>query len=106
MSSRHSRRDFLKTLAVAGAVSATLPWSIQRALATPAHSPNGSIEDVEHIVIFMQENRSFDHYFGHLSGVRGYNDRFPLTLPGGKTVWEQPRHWQHECCTNCDPNPQ
>lgn len=91
MSSRHSRRDFLKTLAVAGAVSATLPWSIQRALATPAHSPNGSIEDVEHIVIFMQENRSFDHYFGHLSGVRGYNDRFPLTLPGGKTVWEQPR---------------
>ncbi|MFA7494724.1 MAG: phospholipase C, phosphocholine-specific [Acidithiobacillus sp.] len=87
----YSRRDFLKSLAIAGAVSATLPWSIQRALATPAYSANGSIEDVEHIVIFMQENRSFDHYFGHLSGVRGYNDRFPLIIPGGKTIWEQPR---------------
>jgi phospholipase C len=46
--------------------------------------------DVEHIVVFMQENRSFDHYLGHLSGVRGYNDRFPIPLPGGKPVWYQP----------------
>ncbi|MBN2680845.1 phospholipase C, phosphocholine-specific [Acidithiobacillus montserratensis] len=87
----YSRRDFLKTLAVAGAVTATLPLSIQRALATPAYSASGSIEDVEHIVIFMQENRSFDHYFGHLSGVRGYNDRFPLSIPGGRNIWAQPR---------------
>ncbi len=38
----------------------------------------------------MQENRSFDHYFGHLRGVRGYNDRFPIPLPSGKPVWYQP----------------
>ncbi|MGE0049510.1 MAG: phosphocholine-specific phospholipase C [Acidithiobacillus sp.] len=86
-----NRREFLKSLALMGAVSATLPLSIQRALATPAHAASGSIEDVEHIVIFMQENRSFDHYFGHLSGVRGYNDRFPLPIPSGKSIWEQPR---------------
>ncbi|MGC9205618.1 phosphocholine-specific phospholipase C [Acidithiobacillus sp.] len=87
----YSRREFMKTMLAASAATATLPWSIQRALATPANSISGSIEDVEHIVIFMQENRSFDHYFGHISGVRGYNDRFPLPLPGSKSVWEQPR---------------
>ena len=38
----------------------------------------------------MQENRSFDHYFGHLRGVRGDNDRFPIPLPNGKPVWYQP----------------
>ncbi len=45
---------------------------------------------MQHIVVLMQENRSFDHYFGHVRGVRGYNDRFPIPLPGGKPVWFQP----------------
>jgi phospholipase C len=26
-------------------------------------------------MILMQENRSFDHYFGSLSGVRGFGDQ-------------------------------
>jgi phospholipase C len=60
-------------------------------MALPASARTGTIEDVEHIVVFMQENRSFDHYFGHLSGVRGYNDRFPVLRANGKTVWSQPR---------------
>lgn len=34
----------------------------------------GSIKDVEHVVIFFQENRSFDHYFGTRKGVRGFAD--------------------------------
>ncbi len=46
--------------------------------------------DVEHIVVLMQENRSFDHYFGMLNGVRGFGDPRPLRLPGGRTVWSQP----------------
>jgi phospholipase C len=74
-----------------GAASTLLPASISRALAIPAAGGTGTIADVEHVVVFMQENRSFDHYFGHLRGVRGYNDRFPLTLPSGKPVWFQPR---------------
>jgi phospholipase C len=54
-------------------------------------APDGSIMDVGHIVILMQENRSFDHYFGTLRGVRGFGDRFPIPLPGGegRTVWQQ-----------------
>ncbi|MGF6572063.1 phospholipase C [Paraburkholderia sp. GAS333] len=89
----NSRRRFLQTVASsAGAAAAmtALPESIRNALAVPAFSRTGTIRDVEHIVVFMQENRSFDHYFGHLRGVRGYNDRFPIPLPNGKTVWNQP----------------
>jgi len=45
---------------------------------------------VQHIVILTQENRSFDHYFGTLRGVRGFSDPHALKLPSGKTVWHQP----------------
>jgi phospholipase C len=88
-----SRRRFLQTVAQSGAAAAAMtvfPESIRNALAIPAFSRTGSIRDVEHIVVFMQENRSFDHYFGHLRGVRGYNDRLPIPLPGGQPVWYQP----------------
>ncbi|BCT33570.1 phospholipase C, phosphocholine-specific [Pseudomonas protegens] len=40
-------------------------------------------------MILMQENRSFDHYFGTFPGVRGFSDRFTIPLPGQRTVWEQ-----------------
>jgi phospholipase C len=66
-----TRRDFLRsgaTLAGAGSALALLPASIRRALAIPAARRTGTIRDVEHIVIFMQENRAFDHYFGALAG--------------------------------------
>ncbi|MPN23613.1 Na(+)-translocating NADH-quinone reductase subunit F [bioreactor metagenome] len=38
----------------------------------------------------MQENRSFDHYFGTMRGVRGFGDRFPIPLSNGNTVYHQP----------------
>jgi phospholipase C len=34
----------------------------------------GSIKDINHVVLFMQENRAFDHYFGTMAGVRGLLD--------------------------------
>jgi phospholipase C len=83
------RRTFLQLLAT-GALSATFPASITRALSIPAHHRTGTIADVEHIVIMMQENRSFDHYFGTLRGVRGYGDPRAILLPNGKPVWYQP----------------
>ncbi|MGM9383291.1 phosphocholine-specific phospholipase C [Streptomyces antibioticus] len=84
-----NRRRFLQ---VAGATTAfsTLSGSIERAAALPANHRTGSIEDVEHIVVLMQENRSFDHYFGTLRGVRGFGDPHPVTLASGKSVWHQP----------------
>jgi len=100
MESTTNRRGFLR--AVGGAAGATVALSsfppvIQRALAIPANQRTGTIQDVEHIVILMQENRSFDHYFGTLNGVRGFADRFPIPVPDapgivGKNVWYQPNH--------------
>lgn len=82
------RRAFLRmTAATAGA--ALLPASIQKALAIPARSRSGTIRDVEHVVILMQENRSFDHYFGTLPGVRGFGDRFTIPQASGKPIWHQ-----------------
>ncbi|MGH8077714.1 MAG: phosphocholine-specific phospholipase C, partial [Lysobacter sp.] len=49
------------------------------------------IQDVQHVVILMQENRSFDHYLGALRGVRGFDDPRPIGLPSGKSVWHQPK---------------
>ncbi|HEV7731336.1 MAG TPA: phospholipase C, phosphocholine-specific [Candidatus Binatia bacterium] len=83
-----SRRLFLQMTGAALAASA-FPPSIRRALAIPANTQRGSIMDVEHVVILMQENRSFDHYFGTLPGVRGFGDRITIPLPGGRSVWEQ-----------------
>jgi phospholipase C len=84
-----SRRQLLQLIA-AGAAAGALPNSIARALAIPAHRRTGTIEDVEHIIILTQENRSFDHYFGTLRGVRGFADPRAVTLPTGKSVWHQP----------------
>ncbi len=84
-----NRRSFLK-LAASGALSASFPASIARALEIPANDRTRSLEDVEHIVILMQENRSFDHYFGTLRGVRGFGDPRAVVLPNGDSVWKQP----------------
>ncbi len=62
--SQPSRRKFFRASAqTAGALSAMamLPASIRRALAIPATVDTGTIKDVKHVVILMQENRSFDH---------------------------------------------
>ena len=53
------RRTFIQLLSTA-ALSAAFPASIGRALSLPANNRTGTIEDVEHIVILMQENRSFE----------------------------------------------
>ena len=83
-----NRRRFLQ-IAGGSVVTTLLSDSIARALAIPANRATRSIRDVEHIVVLMQENRSFDHYFGSLRGVRGFGDPHPVTLPSGQPVWFQ-----------------
>ena len=51
----------------------------------------GSLQSIKHVIVLMQENRSFDHYFGSLRGVRGYGDHSVPRLPNGKSMFEQPR---------------
>jgi phospholipase C len=83
------RRSFLQLLS-SSAMAAAFPASISRALEIPANHRTASIDDVEHIVVMMQENRSFDHYFGTLRGVRGFNDPRAVNLHTGNPVWYQP----------------
>lgn len=89
-----TRRHFLQTATGAGFAAAALaafPPSIRKALAIPAHNATGTIGDVQHVVILMQENRSFDHYFGTLNGVRGFGDRITIPLANGRKIWQQQR---------------
>ncbi|GAA2635370.1 phosphocholine-specific phospholipase C [Streptomyces axinellae] len=83
-----NRRRFLQIAGATAGFSA-LSSSIQRAAAIPAARRSGTIKDVEHIVVLMQENRSFDHYFGALKGVRGFGDPRPASPTGKRTVWQQ-----------------
>ncbi|MBL8300986.1 MAG: phospholipase C, phosphocholine-specific [Rhodanobacteraceae bacterium] len=89
-----SRREFLRLAAQsagAATVMAALPPVIREALAVAPARATGTIQDVAHVVVLMQENRSFDHYFGALRGVRGFGDPRSIRLPGGTSVWQQPR---------------
>ena len=91
MASRFSRREVLAgglSLAATGWLAAACSDTVRRAAAV---CPAGSdLEAVEHVVFVMQENRSFDHYFGTYPGVRGFGDRqgdarsiFEQRWPGG-----------------------
>jgi phospholipase C len=84
------RRQFMQLMGM-GALASTLNANIAKALAIPANNLTGTIRDVEHIVILMQENNSFDKYFGTLRGVRGFSDpravniNLPLQSGSGTT---------------------
>jgi phospholipase C len=76
--SRLDRREFLQL--VGATAMSTLHANIAKALEIPANNRTGTINDVEHIVILMQENRPFDHHFGTLRGVRGFSDPRSVTI--------------------------
>jgi phospholipase C len=86
-----SRREFLKKAAMLSGMaglSGVLPPSIQRALAINPEV-GSTFLDAEHVVILMQENRSFDHCYGSLQGVRGFSDPRAIRLPDKNSVWLQ-----------------
>jgi phospholipase C len=93
-------RRRLLTSAATGAggllASSVLPPALARAAAEGPRQ--GSLRDVKHVVIHMQENRSFDHYFGTLGGVAGFGDPHvliqndptpPFDTVQGKSVFYQ-----------------
>ncbi len=100
-SSAITRRRALRDLGLAG-LGATTLGGLQGLLEEAAAAPlrTGSLKDIDHVVIFIQENRSFDHYFGTLSGVRGFGDKhghkafFQRTTAGKKL---HPFRLTHDC---------
>ncbi len=96
MSDPHiNRRTFCQALAasVGGglSLSPSLVAAVEQAFAVTPDAGTTFL-DAEHIVFLMQENRSFDHMFGSLQGVRGFNDPRAISLPGGRPVWLQAHH--------------
>jgi phospholipase C len=92
-----SRRNLIRGAAVVtGAAVAASVSPATGALAETTAGAGGKrtrhhdLRDIKRVVILMQENRSFDHYYGSLRGVRGFGDRSTITLPGGYSVWQQP----------------
>ncbi|MDH6242596.1 phospholipase C [Mycobacterium sp. OTB74] len=79
-----TRRRFIEGSTLAAAVAA-MPANVRRALADPV-----TPKPIEHVVLLMQENRSFDHYFGTMPGVRGFGDPNAARLPNGASVFQQP----------------
>jgi len=87
-----TRKEVLKAGAATAAAASLAPMfgeHVVRALAAPSPS-GGQLSDIEHVVILVQENRSFDHYFGTLPGVRGFSDPQVLRQNDGLSVFEQP----------------
>ncbi|HEY0248041.1 MAG TPA: alkaline phosphatase family protein [Gryllotalpicola sp.] len=101
------RRTFLKATGIAAGAAAVTAGAAGAAFAAasngngsagPAADPTpyalptgftGTMADLKHVVILMQENRSFDHYFAQLPGVRGLNDKQALRFQDGTTVFQQ-----------------
>ncbi|MGV3614071.1 MAG: phosphocholine-specific phospholipase C [Fimbriimonas sp.] len=86
-----TRREFLRKAAVLSGTAfvwGSIPEAIARAVAIDPEAGSTYL-DAEHVVILMQENRSFDHSYGALQGVRGYNDPRAHVLPNGNPVWLQ-----------------
>lgn len=83
-----SRRELLVAAGAAGGgvVAASV---LDDAMATRANPP-ARLHDIDHVVVLMQENRSFDQYFGTLRGIRGFDDPTAMTLTTGRSVFHQP----------------
>ena len=88
-STRITRRELLKAGAATGAagfVGSFLGCGGSPGMPTiPGTSKCAKVTDIDHVVILIQENRSFDHYFGSYRGVRGFSDQsaaFNQPYPG------------------------
>ncbi len=88
---RISRRKLLAGgLGIAGAGALGACGTTSTGSSSTTVQPGSDLGAVEHVVFLMQENRSFDHYFGSYPGVRGFDDRsdgsmarFAQPWPGG-----------------------
>src|SRR5579862_75368 len=79
---RISRRELLKAgvaTSAAGMIGSIVPGcgggGSKGVSGGTGSSACAKITDIEHVVILIQENRSFDHYFGSYKGVRGFADQ-------------------------------
>jgi phospholipase C len=89
-----ARMEDLNRRALLGAASAIAAAGAapELAHAAPSHAVLGQapakLSDIDHFIILMKENRSFDHYFGSLRGVHGFDDA-RAQQPDGGSLFKQ-----------------
>lgn len=83
-------RDISRGHFLGAGASATALAVAANMLPAAAETLPGRLNDIDHFIILMQENRSFDHYFGTLRGVRGFDDARALQFANGRSVFHQP----------------
>jgi phospholipase C len=79
-----NRRSLIAAAAAAGAAST----AAQAASGAVSGGAPSKLSDIDHFIILMKENRSFDHYFGTLRGVRGFDDP-TARRPDGGSLFKQ-----------------
>jgi phospholipase C len=81
-----NRRRLLQGAAATAALTALGGPAL---LAQTRGAAPAKLTDIDHIIVLMKENRSFDHYFGTLSGVRGFDDPAALVQADGRPIFHQ-----------------
>src|SRR5262245_37332422 len=81
-----SRRELLtrgSALAGAAALAGLPQWTRAAAATTAPRLPLPSHSGIDHIVVVMMENRSFDHFLGWLPGANGKQAGLTFTDEAG-----------------------
>jgi phospholipase C len=89
------RRDFLKgagAVGLAGLAAPLLSCAVgSSALSTPRPA-RSSTTPINHVIVSMQENRSFDHYYGYAPFAGSYGVPGGYKVPDGKGALVAPSH--------------
>src|SRR5260370_12886155 len=89
---RIGRRDALKGAGALGVAGLAMPWlSAARALAGSGGLSGGI--PIKHVVVDMQENRSFDHYYGFAPFAGAYGVPSGYSQPDGSGGLVKPYHF-------------
>src|SRR2546430_16059255 len=97
-----SRGGFLGTAALALAGAKPL---VRTALASPAALPRPAKSGIDHVVVVMMENRSFDHFLGWLPGADGKQAGLTYTDAAGAAPHPLPPAPVPPGCPGPHPHP-
>jgi phospholipase C len=98
-SDRLSRRDF-----VVGSAAVVGSLAFGRRIAAPAGLPPPARSGIDHIVVVMMENRSFDHFLGWMPKADGRQAGLTYTDAAGATHSTYPLAPDFQGCAHPDPD--
>ena len=99
---RVSRRRFLRDTAIGAGGLAVASRSLDALARTQLPSPEAS--GIDHVVMVMMENRSFDHFLGWLPGADGQQAGLAYTDDDGSVHETYPLAPDYQGCGHPDPD--